>query len=355
MKTTQSLTVSADILKSTGLNLEELSRHLSKLKSFLGTRIERVMPSHINDVLTLNWVVNLSQCLEKLSHCKGFDIHISRYSGKNDIRSAYDVAVLAAYLLDKVDSIELEPLIKGEKHRQDILVSHKGERVSLECKTIDTKKFDCRKEHGRMFSILAHYIDVPHQIDVKYKASLLETETHELGKAIKERLGPVTADGCIIHNEKIEVGVQRRETSYKGPIRMILTGISEDIRDQCFYPMCVYMADGKTLSLSGPKVDYTCVLRGKLAKGRKQSPSTHAYILVVNCNNMLGGWSDNIRAVSSAFQPKRNTRFSAVLLVRYHQPVGSRDVKFEFELIGNPFAKIPVGKEFKGLFKATSA
>ena len=119
--------------------------------------------------------------------------------------------------------------------------------------------------------------------------------------------------------------------------------------------MHVYMADGKALSLSGPKVDYTGVLRGKLAKGRKQSPSTHPYILVINCNDMLGGWSDNIRAVSTAFQPKRNTRFSAALLVRYHQPVGSRELKFAFELIGNPFTKIPVGAGFQGLFKVTSA
>jgi len=354
MKTTQYLTVSADILKAAGLTLEELSQHLRKLESFLGARLERIVPSHISDVVTLNWVVNLSRCLEKLSLCKGFDIHISRYSSKADIGSAYDVAVLAAYLLDKVDSVELEPLVKGERHRQDILVSYKGGQVSLECKTIDTKKYDYNKEHDRMFSILLDYIDVPHQIDVKYKASLSETEMHQLGKAIQERLRLVTANGYIIHNEKIEVGVQRRQTSYKGPLRAILLGISEDLRDHCFYPMHAYMADGKTLSLSGPKVDYTGVLREKLARGRKQSPSTHPYILVINCNKMLGSWSDNIRAVSSAFQPKRNTRFSAVLLLRYHQPVGNTDVRFEFELIGNPFTKIPVSEEFKGLFKATS-
>jgi len=108
------------------------------------------------------------------------------------------------------------------------------------------------------------------------------------------------------------------------------------------------------LSLSGPKVDYTSVLRGKLAKGRRQSSSIHPYILVINCNDMLGGWSDNIRALSSAFQPKRNTRFSAVLLVKYHQLLGSADVKFDFELIGNPLAKIPVGEEFRGLFRPAS-
>lgn len=349
------LIVPSDILQVTGFTMEQLSYHLNKLRSFLGPCFEKIIPSQINDSSTIEWAVDLSQRLEKLSHCKGFSTHVSCYSSKNAAASAYDVAVIATYLHDMVDSIELEPIIEGEKHRPDILINYKGERVYLECKSIDTQKFSYFEEHRRMFSILRSYMVTPHQIDIQYKSPLSDAELHDLGKVIQERLGLITTSGNIIHNSNIRVSVQMREPNSretKGPLGMMLGGISEDLRDQCFYPLHVYMEGSVTLSLSGPKVDYSKILRGKLGKSRRQSPYLQPYVVVINCNNMVGSWTDNIRAISSAFQPSRNTRISAVLLVRYNKEPRKKELTFKFEMIPNPFTKAVLSERFKGLFKS---
>jgi hypothetical protein len=346
--------VPIDILQSAGLTERELDYHLGKLFSY-DCGFQKLIPSKIEDSGLLRWFVDLAQRLEKLSHCKGFDIHIGRYTNQRDAKSAYDVAIIATYLIDKADKIELEPAIEGEKYRADILVNKNGEDIYLECKSIDTRQFGYLDEHFKMFSVLRKHITTPHQIDMKYVSSLSDAELAALGREINERLRHVTTSGCIINNSNLEVSVLVRvpnQVESGGPLGVMLGGTLQHEHDQCFYPWHVFMEDNLKLSLSGPKVDFNKILRRRLGKSRRQAPSSKPYILMINCNNMLGSWSENIRAITTAFQPSRNTRFSATVLFTYiNEP--AKGLRFQFEVISNPFTKAVVSEAFKGLFTSS--
>ncbi len=343
------LSVSNEILKSTNISIEELRRQFIDLKSILGTRFDYVVPRNITDLATLQWIIDLNQRLQKLKHCKGFDKHITTYT-KKQLSSSYFVTVIASYLLDMVDSIILEPALDSKSNKPDILVSFQSEQVYMECKYIDTLKFDYSQEHEHMFSILRDYVTVPHQISITYRKPLSDTELHRLGETLRERTDLVTGDGNIINNSDIEVNVMKMEVYQDKNFFIILSMIVQNISENCYYPGHVYVKDGITVSLSGPKVDYAKVLKERFKKSKSQSPDNKPYILVIDGNRMLGDLTENIRALSSSFQPNTNTRFSAALLVKYHRRLDDQQLNLDFHLISNPFAKFPISKEFERLF-----
>jgi len=346
------LFISTEILKSAHVSIEQLQQYLIELRSILGKKFDLFVPKNINDVSTLQLVISLSQRLQKLKECEGFEKHVGTYT-KKQLHSSYFVTVIASYLFDRVDSIILEPPITGRLKKPDILASLRDEQVYLECKYIDTSKFDYSREHEHMFSILHDYIDVPHQVSIRYKKPLSDTELHQLGETLRQRLEQVTGDGRIIHNANLEVQVMTRQAYGNKRLSMILTMIEQDTYENCSYPGHAYGRHGLTVSLSGPKVEYTKVLREKIRKSRRQSPQNWPYVLMINGNLMLGDLTENIRALSTAFQPKTNTRFSAAVLVTYHLRLDSLNLDFKFYLVSNPFAKFPVSKEFERLFHTT--
>lgn len=177
------LLVSKEIMKSVAISNEQLQHHITELKLILGTKFELVIPSKINDAATLWWIINLSQCLQKLKQCEGFERHVGRYT-RRQIHSSYLVTVIASSLLEKADNIILEPPILGKLKRSDILATFRGEQVYLECKHMDVPKFHHSGEHEHMFSVLSDYIDMPHQISITYKRTFLDTELHRLGETL---------------------------------------------------------------------------------------------------------------------------------------------------------------------------
>lgn len=341
--------VNAEILKSANISIDDLQEHLIELKSILGEKLELVVSPEINNLPALQSLVSLSQCLRKLKQCEGFDKHIKNYT-KKQLQSSYFVAVIASYLFDKVDSIILEPPITATKRASDILANLREEQVYLECKRIDTAQFDYSVEHEHMFSTLSGYINAPHQIDITYKKSLSDEELHGLGATLQKRINQITGDGTIIHNANLKVGVQIRKAYAGKGIAIILVPTMKDLHTNCYYPGHVYGRDGKTLSLCGPEVDFTRVLKDKIRKSRHQSPPDSPYILVIDGNNMLGDLSENISALELAFQPTTNTRFSAAILVTYYPRLDTSYLDFNFYLVTNPFAKFPISEEFKRLF-----
>ena len=349
------LLVSAEILKSINISVEQLRNHLIELKLIFGTRFDLVIPKRINDISALQWVIGLSQRFQKLRQCDGFDRHIKTYT-KKQLQSSYFVMVIASYLLDKVDNVVLEPHIIGRIKKSDILINFRGEQVYLECKHSDDSKFDYSGEHEHMFSILRDYITVPHQISIRYKKSFSDEALHKLGETLRERVNLVTGDGRIINTSDLEVQVITREAHeahWDKKIHVIMSIIETDLFNNCSYPGHVYCREGITLSLSGPQVSYAKVLREKIRRSRSQSPQDQPYILMIDGNSILGDLTENIRALSTAFQPKTNTRFSAAALVTYHPRLDSPDLDLNFNLVSNPFAKFPVDKEFERLFRTS--
>jgi hypothetical protein len=65
---------------------------------------------------------------------------------------------------------------------------------------------------------------------------------------------------------------------------------------------------------------------------------------------MLGSLLENVRVLSSAFQPETNTRFSAVIVAQVHQRLDNPELEYKYHFIPNPFARYPVGMQFERLF-----
>ena len=353
-KTQRQVMVSTEIMKSLNFSIEQLQSCIAYLGDVLGARLKYIIPDRINDSPTLQWIIRLSEDLKKLEGFEGFKSHINTYA-RTQVESSYFVTVVARYLSDKgVDDIIFDPQITVTGRKPDILVTYRGEQVYIECKMVDTAQFNYSEEHNHMLSILRNHIDVPHQLDIRYKESLSDTELHKLGEVLQQRLNQVKGDGKIIDNENLEVGVQIRKSYLSRTIKLVMWGIMQDINDKCSYPLNSYGIDGHSVSISGPKVDCSEILRSKIRRSRRQSPDNSPYLLMINVNPMLGSLKDNIRAVSSAFQPEMNTRFSGATLVTYYPSLGSLELDFKFYSVPNPFAKFPVSTAFTRLFSASS-
>ena len=133
-----SLLVSIEILKSANISIEELQNHIIELKAILGSKLDLFVPTRITDITTIWMIIDLSHSFKKLKHCDGFDRHISTYT-KNHVQSSYFVTLIASYLVDKVNSIALEPPAIGTNRSPDILVDFRGEQVFLEGLKINGK------------------------------------------------------------------------------------------------------------------------------------------------------------------------------------------------------------------------
>jgi len=345
------VSVSAEIVNGSGISVEQVRYHITQLAAILGTKFNVLVPRAITDTPTLQSIVDTSQRLQKLKQCDGFDRHIRTYT-RRQLQSSKFVTLIASYLVDKVDKITLEPLITGRSKKSDILVNFREERVYLECKHVETLRFDYSQEHEHMFSILRDYIHSPHQISIRYKKPLSDMEVHDLGKTLTQRVSEATGDGMIINNQDLEVQVMKRAGYADKRFAFTMVMITKDLHDNCSYPGHFYARDGITLSLSGPKVDYTKVLREKLQRSRSQSPPDSAYTLVIDGNRMLGDLTENLRALSTAFQPETNTRFSAAVLASYFSRIGSPELDFNFSVVSNPFAKFPISRQFEYLFQS---
>ncbi len=346
--------ITTSIMQSMGLSAGQMHDYLDEFSKIFKSRVEYLIPEKINDAMTLQWILRLTESMKKLKNYEGFEKHLGMYT-KTQVKSSYFVTVIACYLVDKgVDNLILEPQISSTGKNPDIFVNLKGEEVYLECKTIDTKQFDYLEEHNKMLEILCKYLDVPHQIDIRYKESIPNAELHNLGKELHERVHQVKRDGKIINNDNLEVGVQIREVYLDQRIKVTLFGIMEELDDNCRYPLHSYSVDGHTISISGPRVDFAKVLRAKFHRSRQQHPDNKPYVLMIDGNIILGSQDANTRTLASAFQPQANTRFSAAILVDYHPTFDSLDLVYDFKIVPNPFARFPISKEFEKLFSKSN-
>jgi hypothetical protein len=343
--------ISAEILKSANIDLEQLRQIGNDLKLLLKDKFGSIIPNQINDLGTLQWLIEIHRNLQKLKSCNGFDRHIQTYNKKQK-QSSYFVTVIASYLLDKnVGDIVLEPPILGKENKSDILLIYKNQNVYFECKHTQSFNPNYSLEHEHMLSILRNYIVVPHQISITYKKSMSDDEIRRLGEDIKKRVVSVTGNGKIIDREDIEVQVIKRETYTDMRFQTNLFMMCKVIDNNCNYPGNVYGIDGLTISLSGPKVDSTNLLRAKLKKSKRQSPISEPYVLVIDGSLMLGELTEKARSLSTAFQPKINTRFSAAMIVNHYSKLSKAGNSLEFSYVSNPFAKFPLTSDFEFLFR----
>jgi hypothetical protein len=338
--------INNNILNSLNLSQNEFFKYLQYLVTIFNKDFLSMFPTEINDYSTASNIIYLSKHLQMLEKCEGFSTHIKNFKG--DLRHSSFMTNIAHFLLPHVDLLKLEPHANENEKHPDIFIKFRDIEIFLECKVLNTKDNDFFKEHKLMVDRLQKYLHVPHQIDIRYNKSLSVDEIEDLGKGIEALLKEVTSDGKIIDNDNLEVQVQIRDQYGNPDISTLIVMVIQDISTNCYYPGHAFSFNGKTMSIGGPKLDYSKFLLRKIDKCRNQAIKEKPYILIIDGNKMLGDYSENIRRLSTSFQPTRNTRISGILIAKYGLDLNG--FIEEYKYISNPYSKFPVPKEFSRLF-----
>lgn len=320
----------------------EVKSALTTLAESLGAELfDRLVPERVNDISTLQTILDMSRKLRALEGCVGFRNHVSQY--KTDSTASYFVTCLAYHLLPVVDSLTLEPEIPGG-HKSDILALLENQEVYIECKhPFSHRRADLFREHQRICGILLKYITVPHQVTLRYRETPSDEAVERLGTRLQAILESVTGNGTVLQSDGITVSVVTREAYGFRGFRAVIPGVSTDLYSRADDPCHVFFEEGKTVEICGPRFDEAATIARLVKKSRVQSPRGKPYVLAISTNGMLGELAEQVSSVRNAFQPRKNTRFSGVLLAGFPREIDETTAEFvevpKLIWIPNPFAQ----------------
>lgn len=330
------------------IGLENIKKRLNHLFKLFGLRVKELVPSEINNYSTLISLINMSSLLEGLQDCPGFNEHILGYF--NNPTSTQFVSYIAKNLISKVDFLELEPHSTELGRKPDIKIINDELEFYIECKyPFSNTKFDFYNEHKKIEERIRNEVSIPHQIDVSFYSELNDEEITRIINDLKHKLSFCRSSGVLINTKKYKVSITFHEDyqpQYLFEMPMKITLIESHTNNHL--PGNVFLKDGRTISIAGPQVDYVSVLTKLIKKSSGQAVVNKPFVLAISINNMLGSLQENILAIQDSFQPKKNTRFTGVVLVEH---LGTGELsKRKFIYIENPFSSVPDSNHIKLLF-----
>ena len=334
-----------EILQMRGVSIDDIKLYLDFLSKTLKKKFSEIAPLNFMDTGSLDRLLTLYEVLSKLETVKGFDRHAAEYNNKRFLATLF-VSRVALYLLNKVDDLELEPITPPTAGNPDIKFTIGEQDVYIECKNIETSQFSDITEHRNIFEVLEAYMDFPHQIWLSYKTSPTVDELHSLGENIKKLANTVKITGNIINNKQYKVNVHLRNAYGDPNVAAVADMIMEDTGSKDRAPGHAFMEKGKTFLVDGPEIDYKKILKTKIKSAKGQYVKNHIFLTAINTDSMLGIMEENIQCIESLFQPKKNTRYSGVLLAN-HQCL-TNDGKWT--QIINPYAENLVTENITRIF-----
>lgn len=142
-----------------------------------------------------------------------------------------------------------------------------------------------------------------------------------------------------------------RSTRLSEPISGLgirLGGYSNDTINKAQTPTDIFMQDGLSITITGPRIDASSLIKNKLRKARQQGDTELPFVVIIDSMYLMGSLSDNINVIRNVFQPDLNTRVSSVSLCRHDLP---RFQLQDFNYVSNPYAKNPVVENIARLFR----
>lgn len=301
---------------------------------------ERLFPTQIDEA-TFLYLAHLSFALASLEGCDGFDAHLAEF--KNDVDSTYLVTTLASHLRPRVRELRLEPETPSMSKRADVkIILQDGRELFFECKNPKKEILSqLRDEQEPMYEALKECISRPCDVSITYEESLTETELARLGRFLKERLPLVTGEGTILDRDGLMVEVTNVRDSFQdiGEIQaqMILDNYHANERN----PVNIINRNGVAIMFVKRGVSVIKNVEQQFKASRNKVPRDAPLILVIQSDYLTGPLDENIRAISSLFQPGKHTSFNGVLLVRWSYNL--RDlIDHEFHYVNNPYARKPI-------------
>jgi hypothetical protein len=342
-------TISRSIIEASGVTSEFIINRLQVILDALGRKTERLIGTTIRDTSKVQTIIELADIIIELQEIPGFQDWVSTITPEQ-APHAYSVGRLATIFKSHLSELCLEPTIVETSKKCDFSGKFGNRQVFFECKNWEDRVRAYLKEHQEIANKILECVHTHHQISFEYSRKPSDDELRKLLKNINERMKNITGTGNIIYNDDFRVHVSFR--SQPGKIKsdgtlIVMGGLMEDTRSHRISANHVFIYSGRTISIEGPKVEFEKEIRELIKRGSSQAPVNAPFILVIDVQNYQGGYEDLHRTIYSQLQPKRNTRFSGILLVNFFSTNGNDFVDF----IQNPFARNPISSNFSNIVK----
>jgi hypothetical protein len=331
------------------IGFPELERHLQHLVSLFRERSNKILPLKVLHPPQAHHLILLSQKLEAVEGCQGFDQHLRLYQQRPE--AALFVASLAGLVVSRGGVVTFEPTTTNGR-KADLAVTLGSDEAIVECKApMEGALLKARSEHVRMFDVLAEYVEHHYHLRINYRRSLDLSEIEELGRIIKDRLPHVTEDGVIFASPELEVSVHRGVDRAPKGIHFILSMSGSQPPDNAVLPGHAIVRGGKNLAFNGPVIDSTRLLRDRIRKARKQAPLDRPFVVAISKRLLFGDPHSNLAAVQSEFTPKKYRHITGVLFAEFNWSFGGKeDVRLEY--IPNSFASFPLPRRLHDMLRS---
>lgn len=311
----------------------------------------KYFPAKISTITEALYLTHLGTAMQALKEVDGFEKHVQEY--RNDIDSSYFVTVLADYFLPLVDLLELEPSFDLHSKYPDIKIQFNGESIYLECKNPKKNIMDgLMKEQRKMYESLSSVVkQYPCNLTVTYNEVVSEKLLTSLVKTLKERLAHVSGEGSIYYQNGIEVAVTNKGKLSADIGEAYFSFILENSYSERNL-INIISVDGIAISFVKRRISVIDNITNQFKKCSKKVPETESLVLAIQSEYLTGHPSENMKIISSLFQPKRFTSISGVLLSNWDYSV-ENGIENSFIYINNPYARNPV-HNFNDLLRAKS-
>lgn len=174
-----------------------------------------------------------------------------------------------------------------------------------------------RDEQEPMYEGLKDSISRPCNVLVTYEDKLTDPDLDQLGCFLKERLPLVTGEGTVLDRNDVRVEVTNVQESFQNigdiQVQMILDNYHTNERN----PVNIINRNGIAIGFAKRGVSVVGNIEQQLKASRKKVPRDAPLILAIQSDFLTGSLDENIRAISSLFQPKKNTSFNGIVLIRW--------------------------------------
>jgi hypothetical protein len=319
----------------------EVRQRIQHLVGLFKQDYEKLFPVEIGEHDFL-FLAHLSFALESLKTCRGFDSHLAEF--RNDVDSTYLVTVLAAYLLPRVRDLELEPEPAPSGKRADIRVELDNglHEVFFECKNPRREVLGLLREEAEpMYEALRRHVTRPCDVTLAYWEPLSEDDLTRLGRFLEEKLPMVTGEGTILDREGIQVDVTRVREAWEDVGEVLVQMVLPNRRGDARNPITIINHDGIAMSFVKRGAPFAEIVEQQLRASRGKATRDAHLVLAVQSDLLTGPVDDNVRAVSSMFQPQKYTSFNGAVLMQWSYNFGGL-IEHEFDYVNNPYARNPV-------------
>ena len=265
-------------------------------------------------------ILSLSKNLSTLNAVDGYEELIDKLKKEKNFDSFVFEAEIAAKIREKVFDVVLEPLSNQKGPSPDLKFSIDNEDIYVECKskTPSSNRSSAYNFHNLLWEKLKKKdICDGTQIDLYVRditiPSLKDTTKFVNSHVSDSHSQVLTEDETLYLNIKKGSGVFSTGSLYSNVVNLPSTYF--DMLSGTYVAQSLFLGRF-SFSVIGPYIDESAGVVEAIKTARKQLPKSKPSIVVINSSLVLGKVDEIKKNIRRLFQPKKNTRLSAVVVYK---------------------------------------